>query len=156
MEIPVPISAEIEAISTEISRQKVISVEISVNPTEILQISAEIPIQKENLGRDFCQSCPRFAEIRPCGFHLTRAAPKSWRAVPKEPPKVRLKLLPHQGKLSNKYGVTHKTIPYYPQMLGRARIFQQDMKRVLKKKIYGSCEEGLKGLDEQSKVFDVS
>ena len=131
--------------------------------TEIIPISAKIPVQKENLGlihtnlgQDFLHGCPRFSEIRPCGFHLTRAAPKSWRAVPKEPPKVRLKLLPHQGKLSNKYGVTHKTTLYHPPMLGRVKIFHQDMKRVLKKKFYESCEKWLQGLDEQSKVFVVS
>ena len=122
---------------------------------EIIPISTEIPVQKENLGliptnlgRDFYQSCPRFAEIRPCDFHLARVAPKSWRAVPKEPPKVRLKLLPHREKFLNKYGVTHKTIPYYPPMLGRMEIFHQDMKRVLKKKFYESCEKWLQGLVE--------
>ena len=153
----VPISPEIPSISAEIPEQKVES------RPEITSISAEIPLQKKNLGlpctnlgRDFIQSYPRSSESCLEVSNLARDAPESWREVPREPPKVRLKLLPDQKSISFKYGVTHKTIPYHPPMLGRVEIFIQDMKRVFKKKFYGSCEKWLQGLDEQSKVFDVS
>ena len=172
----VPISAEIRPISTKILQQRAgsrpeipsISAEILEQEVEsrpdITSISAEIPLQKKNLGlpctnlgRDFIQSCPRSSKSCLEVSNLARDAPESWREVPREPPKVRLKLLPHLTSISFKYGVAHKvTIPYHLLLLGRARIFQQDMKRVFKKKFYGSYEKWLQGLDEQSKVFDVS